>query len=92
MVFYCTVPSFKLYFNCSCILDSHFHLQTLDQLPIVLQIWLFRGKNTMTTNAPKKLIVNLHLFSLVLCIFILRTIACKNRIGGVMVSVVTSST
>ena len=46
----------------------------------------------MTTNAPKKLIVNLHLFSLVLCIFILRTIACKNRIGGVMVSVVTSST
>ena len=45
----------------------------------------------MTTNAQKKLIVNLHLFSLVLCIFILRTIACKNLIGGVMVSVVASS-
>ena len=56
MVFYCTVPSFKLYFNCSCILDSHFHLQTLDQLPVVFKFGYSEEKHCMTTNAPSSLL------------------------------------
>ena len=56
MVFYCTVPLLNCISIVLVFLDSHFHLQTLDQLPVVFKFGYSEEKHCMTTNAPSSLL------------------------------------